>query len=349
MIPRSLLVSAVLVVGGILTKGASAMEPNYPISFNPKQIDCGIVYDTSKSISFSIQYTNVSPSPVSIANFVASCGCSKLIFNKPHLAPGESGQVNLTINPFGKTDSFRITILAKGAARDEVLGVLRAIGFVSDVAKVSPSLLVYRLPAGAIPPTLKLNSRLTLDPNSGDWSLTSVQSDDPHVEILQSSFVPVPAPGPSRAIDCRLLLKCQSPAASWPTRSKINYIFTSAAAQARRQTSQFNLWQDVLILPGSWVTCSPSSVNLLFLGGEKPMVETVHITNRAKSTLSASSTIPALRLALQNPGRESAKLTIEVDPAAFPQSIDGKIYLSDASGQLVATIPVIVTQLSASK
>ncbi len=118
----------------VITRAKPATRSLARMDFARKYHDFGAMMD-DESHHTEFKFTNTGSEPLEILNIRADCGCTVPEMDKKRYEPGESGTVNVTLNPEGKSGSFerRVTILTNDANGASELVIAAAVTPIVEV------------------------------------------------------------------------------------------------------------------------------------------------------------------------------------------------------------------------
>ncbi len=88
----------------------SAQEKQAVISAKETIFDFGTIKEIDGKVTHAFVIENTGDGPLVITRVIASCGCTTPEWTKEPIAPGKTGDVNITYNPAGRPGPFVKTI-----------------------------------------------------------------------------------------------------------------------------------------------------------------------------------------------------------------------------------------------
>ena len=115
----------------IVNMAVCAQQPDTTVVFSKLVHDFGAIAKTDGEQTYSFEFTNKSPNPVTINNVTTSCGCTTSGWTKEPVVSGGKGYVNVTYKPSGVAKFTKTVTVNIGGGKPEVI-VLRIQGNVVD-------------------------------------------------------------------------------------------------------------------------------------------------------------------------------------------------------------------------
>ncbi len=88
----------------------SAQEKQAVISAKETIFDFGTIKEVDGKVTHAFVIENTGDGPLVMTRVIASCGCTTPEWTKEPIAPGKTGDVNITYNPAGRPGPFVKTI-----------------------------------------------------------------------------------------------------------------------------------------------------------------------------------------------------------------------------------------------
>ncbi len=88
----------------------SAQEKQAVISAKETIFDFGTIKEGDGKVTHAFVIENTGDGPLVMTRVIASCGCTTPEWTKEPIAPGKTGDVNITYNPAGRPGPFVKTI-----------------------------------------------------------------------------------------------------------------------------------------------------------------------------------------------------------------------------------------------
>lgn len=76
------------------------------ITFENAEYDFGNIPERGESVTRKFEFTNTGTAPLVITRSVTSCNCTKILFGKKPIMPGQKGTVTVTYNPNKQSGTF---------------------------------------------------------------------------------------------------------------------------------------------------------------------------------------------------------------------------------------------------
>lgn len=104
----------------ILNLAAFAQVSDTTIVFNKSVHDFGTIVKSDGAQTYSFEFTNKNPHPVTIQSVRTSCGCTTSVWTKEPVASGAKGYVKVTYTPSGAT-TFKKSVTVNIDGKEIVL------------------------------------------------------------------------------------------------------------------------------------------------------------------------------------------------------------------------------------
>jgi hypothetical protein len=112
----------------IVTNPATAQNPEAEninateITFDENMFDFGIIKE-GELVNHKFKFKNTGKNPLLITNASASCGCTVPNWSKEPIAPGQSGEIDVTFNSEGKPNHAEksVTVVANTTPTNTML------------------------------------------------------------------------------------------------------------------------------------------------------------------------------------------------------------------------------------
>lgn len=123
------LLSIALLIGSYFWANAQQDKAGAKIEVAETEYDFGEIKEADGPVSHKFVVKNSGTSPLVITRVNASCGCTKPVFSREPIAPGETSEITITYNPAGRPGQFVKTIAiysngAEGATTLRIRGVV---------------------------------------------------------------------------------------------------------------------------------------------------------------------------------------------------------------------------------
>lgn len=83
------------------------------VKFIETSHEFGNVKEANGKVSYSFKFTNTGDSPLVVLSATTSCGCTKPVFPKEPVEPGDTAVIHVTYNPVGRPGEFDKNITVK--------------------------------------------------------------------------------------------------------------------------------------------------------------------------------------------------------------------------------------------
>lgn len=83
------------------------------IHFENTTLNLGHIKEDGGPVAVEFPFTNTGKDPLKIESARAQCGCSRAVYPKNEIAPGESGTIKVTYNPLGQPGGFTKVITVR--------------------------------------------------------------------------------------------------------------------------------------------------------------------------------------------------------------------------------------------
>ncbi len=96
--------SLLLMTGGAFAQNQAVIAAETPTH------DFGVIQEDNGTVTHTFKISNKGDMPLVITRVIASCGCTTPNWTKEPIAPGGTGEINITFNPKGRPGPFAKTI-----------------------------------------------------------------------------------------------------------------------------------------------------------------------------------------------------------------------------------------------
>jgi hypothetical protein len=100
--------------------GHKNMKQSEPELVMKKDVDLGIILDTTSPIQLALPITNQSNRLITIQDVAKDCSCTSVKIDKVKLAPGETATLRVVTNLAGKTDLYESNLIVESDAAEKV-------------------------------------------------------------------------------------------------------------------------------------------------------------------------------------------------------------------------------------
>lgn len=106
--------------------------------FDSRDWDFGTVQETGGKVSHTFTFTNAGTSSVTVNSAVSSCRCATPSFSRKALQPGERGEITVTFDPEGITDTFTKSIRVISSSGQDILRIRGKISLARNIGEEYP-------------------------------------------------------------------------------------------------------------------------------------------------------------------------------------------------------------------
>jgi hypothetical protein len=162
-------------LSGCVHKGIKPMDTELEIE---KNIDLGIILDTTIPIQLSIPIKNRADRTLTIQNVTKDCSCTSVKIDKLKLAPGETATLRVESNLTAKSGLYLSDIVIESDAAERI-DEIQIRGRITGQIRVRP------LRATILTGEQRAAGTFTIycDDQDGKWNYAGFLSDDPNLEI----------------------------------------------------------------------------------------------------------------------------------------------------------------------
>ena len=250
-LPATVLAATILI--GCVHKDMKPTESELELK---KDIDLGLILDTTLPLELFIPIKNTSNRVITIHNVAKDCSCISVKLDKWKLQPGEVATLRYSANIGGRTDRFASDVVIESDAHerfDEI--VIR--GLITGQIRVRPSIVTVLTGAQESP------GKFTVfcENQSGQWSYKGFESDnsDLHVELHPASSSPT-----TSIYDGTIAFP-----ADWNKKAKIDYLNSSVTLNFRNNRLERDLKVHIPVEVSARrkITIDPPAATFLARGG----------------------------------------------------------------------------------
>jgi len=223
-----------------------------------KDIDLGLIVDTTIPLELFIPIKNTSNRVITIHNVAKDCSCISVKLDKWKLQPGEVATLRYSANIGGRTDRFASDVMIESDAQerfDEI--VIR--GLITGQIRVRPSVVTTLTGAQELPGQFTV----FCDNQSGKWNYKGFDSNnsDLQVELHAASSSPT-----TSTYNGTITVP-----ADWSKKSRTNYLSTSVTLNFSndRIGRDLKVVVSVEVAARRKVTIDPPVVTFLASGGKQ--------------------------------------------------------------------------------
>ena len=175
---RAVLAIAVLGVVGCGHRDAGKVSSELKVK---KEIDLGIILDTTLPLELSIPITNRANRKLTIIKLSKDCSCTAVTIDKVSLSPGETANLHVVTNLAGKTNSFTSDIIVESDSLEKMDEIM-IHGQITGQIRIRPQR------ATLLTGNEHVSSNFTVfcDDQNGKWKYTDFSADDSDVTVTLS-------------------------------------------------------------------------------------------------------------------------------------------------------------------
>lgn len=341
MSKRAVLLAAGFAAFALAAALAAAGKPAHSPTMKPpptelemtKDIDLGVILDTTSPLHLSIPLTNRSSRVITIQNLAKDCACTSVKVDKLTLAPGETATLRIVSNLTGKTNWYEGNIIVESDAVERI-DQIRIHGRITGQIRIRPTRATLLTGEKHVPGSFSV----FCDDQDGAWRYAGFTADDP-------------------ALDLRLAKRETTPTTSVYD-GTIDLRPGAAAARAAFQTAQitlrfvndklgrhFDLKYGVDIAVRRAVTVDPPQVS--FLGKGTAQKRTVFVQSaQALAIDAARCASPCLSAAIHRINPKALRVDLVFRPALAQAGMPGSLACDLLSGgKTVGSFPINIVEI----
>lgn len=242
----------ILVLQVLMNCAYGDMKPTEPELELKKNIDLGLILDTTAPVELFIPIKNVSKRTITILKMSKDCSCISVTIDKRKLEPGETATVRYSANILGRTDRFASEIVIESDASERI-DEIQIRGQITGQIRVRPRSVTVLTGEQESSGSFTVFS----DDQDGKWNYTGFVADNPslRVDLRQESSSPT-----TSTYSGTVTL-----APDWSKGSKISYCSSGITLKFRNNQLErdLNIRVSVEIAVRRKLTVDPISVSFL--------------------------------------------------------------------------------------
>ncbi len=143
-----------------------------------KDIDLGIILDTTSPIQLALPVTNQSSRLITIHDVAKDCSCTSVKIDKVKLAPGETATLRVVANLAGKTNLYEGNLIVESDAWEKV-DQIHIHGQITGQIRIRPERVTLLMGDRAAPGSFSV----FCDDQNGQWRYAGFVADDPDLAV----------------------------------------------------------------------------------------------------------------------------------------------------------------------
>ena len=325
------MIFALQVIMGCTYGDMKEQEPDLALK---KDIDLGLILDTTAPVELFIPIKNVSNRTITILKLSKDCSCISVTIDKRKLAPGETATLRYSANISGRTGRFASDIVIESDASEQ-LDEIQISGQITGQIRVRPKSVALLTGEKNSPGTFTVFS----DDQGGKWNYTGFVSDNPNlnVELRSDSSSPT-----TSTYDGRITLS-----SDWLKSAKTSYCSTGVTLKFvnDRLGRSLDVNVPVEIAVRRQITMDPPSVTFLTKSGQQTRAILVQSVQplAIDQVRSPSSSITA---AIHRIDPKSLRVELVFQPSAVQGDLPANLACDLLSnGKTVGSVPVNLVQV----
>jgi len=167
-----------IVFAGMTAAGHKTMkQPENELEMR-KDVDLGIILDTTSPVQLALPITNRSGRVITITDVAKDCSCTSVKVDKLRLAPGETATLRIVANLAGKTDLYQSNLIVESDAVEKI-DQIHLHGLITGQIRIRPGRVTMLIGDKPAPGAFSV----FCDDQNGKWHYTGFTSDDPHLVV----------------------------------------------------------------------------------------------------------------------------------------------------------------------
>jgi hypothetical protein len=144
-----------------------------------KDVDLGLILDTTKPLYLTIPITNRAKRTVTIQKLAKDCSCTSVKIDKFRLDPGEVATLTIVTNLTGKTNSYEGNVIIESDALERI-SQIRVRGRITGQIRIRPARATVLMGDEHAPCAFSVFR----DDQDGSWRYAGFSSDDPNLTVV---------------------------------------------------------------------------------------------------------------------------------------------------------------------
>ena len=143
-----------------------------------KDIDLGLILDTTAPLEIFIPVKNISDRTITIVGLAKDCSCISVRIDKKKLEPGETATIRYSANIYGKTGRFGSDVIIESDA-SERFDEIQIRGQITGQIRIRPRTVTLLTGEQDSPGVFTV----FCDDQDGKWNYTGYDTDNPHLQV----------------------------------------------------------------------------------------------------------------------------------------------------------------------
>jgi hypothetical protein len=294
-----------------------------------KDVDVGLVLDSSRPLQLSIPIKNISGRVITIHQVSKDCSCTSVHVDELKLAPGQSTTVRIVSNLTGKSGQYIGNIVIESDAAEKI-DEIQVRGMITGQIRIRPTSATVLMGDQSVSGAFTVYC----DDQDGKWKYMGFNSGDPQlaVQLKESKTTPTTSVYEGAiAVDHR---------AAW--KSDTAYCMTTITLKFENERLGRNLEINypVEIVVRRHVTLDPPQV--IFISGGAKQQRTVVAQSAEETKIDAAkSSSPCLQVSLRRIDAKSSLLDLIYIPSSGPEGYPEQLKCDLLSGgRIIGSIPI---------
>ena len=143
-----------------------------------KDVDLGIILDTTSPVQLALPITNRSNRAITIQDVAKDCSCTSVKIDNLKLAPGETATLRVVANLAGKTDLYQSNLIVESDSLEKI-DQIHLHGLITGQIRLRPDRVTVLTGDKQAPGAFSV----FCDDQNGKWRYTGFAADDPHLVV----------------------------------------------------------------------------------------------------------------------------------------------------------------------
>ena len=171
-------IALVLGLAGVAAASHKTMKQAESELEMKKDVDLGIILDTTSPVQLALPITNRSGRLITIHDVAKDCSCTSVKIDKLKLAPGETATLRIVANLAGKTDLYQSNLIVESDAVEKI-DQIHLHGLITGQIRIRPGRVTVLTGDKQMPGAFSV----FCDDQNGKWRYTGFAADDPHLVV----------------------------------------------------------------------------------------------------------------------------------------------------------------------
>jgi len=164
-----------LLATGCVRKSMHVMDTELAMQ---KDIDVGLLLDTTQPLQLSVPIKNVSDRTITIQKLTKDCSCTSVHIDQYRLEPGQSGTLHIVSNLTGKSGRYMSAIVVESDAAEKI-DEIQIRGRITGQVRIRPDSGTILTGDQSVPASFTVYS----DNQDGKWQYTGYTCDVPGLDV----------------------------------------------------------------------------------------------------------------------------------------------------------------------